>query len=769
MRAGLLSAAMMLSLVGSARAMPDAGVIRQADDLERRWAQQYLMEGDTKEVARLDEAVAAILPRVDAEGRFTDLTYAPQITGANGGPGWGDHLLRTVDLFTAWRTPGTKHYRDARVAEAGRRAIEHYLAAPFDRKDVWGFGHPYADLLENNRIGRICLFARSDPQTFAQADVQRWADHITARAIHRIFEPSNDPARQFTQHRPGWEGGANVLWAARGELVPYLINDDQALRVRAIDRYMHHIWSSQTDRSAKGPLGQIERLTVDGMLGEHAAPAMGSYGEWYINAVVEYRDLIQGVERWQMPAELNAHWIDILIDSVAYCYQGAIDPNLGNPLYWLNPRRNGNAKLKEWLRAFSSSSDHRSAEVQAMLAWEPGVTPWPVESKSIRHYHTTDFMTKKFPRFTASVRAISERTFGMETFSRRDDEHPWAVESVMMPLGTVLLRRDTREYQDHATGGVFTAMDFARWPGQTTRHLSREQLRSIWNRDNNGHAVRMVFGGTPFSGGVTDAHSGVMSWWQSRYVNVDRDRPGEHKASDLSVNGRRTTFFTRDAVVHLGAGFDLRHPESTFTNVEQRASGTDITTFAVAGERRSVSRGDVVSDDAIEWVWHENVAYFPPTHGRKVVQDIQQPGTPAKQIFSIWSDHGNTDRDLAFDWAVVPDVELDAVPALAASKPWHVLSNTVAQQAIQVPRDNWLGVSFHVAGSIRWRDHRIDVNRPCVMIASTDGARMTVRVADPLGTDDQIVVRVDDVAQKAGFPGYPWRGDAVQLVFDLSR
>ncbi len=770
MRSRIFGLAVVMSMVSSvALSEPAPDLIRQADALEARWAEQYLKPSDSKEIERLDTQTQKLLPLVSNDGSFSDLDYGPMVTGRDGGRGWGEHLLRSVDLFTVWRTPGTQYHRDARVAEAGRLTIEHYLAAPFDRNDTWGFGHPYADLLENNRIGRICLFARSDPQTFKQVDVERWANHITARSLHPIFEPSDDPATQFTQPRPLWEGGANVLWAVRGDLVPYLVSSDQSLRIRAIDRYMAHVWNSQTVRSPRGELGQIERLTVDGMLGEHAAPAMGSYGEWYINAVVEYRDLIQGIERWQMPASLNAHWIDVLIDSVAYCYQGAIDPNLANPLIWLNARQGSNARLRAWLDAFSAASEHRRAEVDAIRAWEPGRSDWPFPERSIRYYHTTDFMTKKFARSTASIRAVSERTHGMETFSQREPKNRWAIESIMMPLGTVLIRRDTRAYQNVETGGVFTAMDFSRWPGQTTRQLTGEQLAAAWNRDRDGYAVRMVFGGTPFAGGVVDGQRGLMSWWQSRYVNVDRDRPGEHKVTDLSVNGRRATFLLDDAVVHLGNSFDLRHPESTLTNVEQRESDDEVTFFALRSspeDARTVRRNQIIQDRDVAWVWHDGHGYIPPIDGVKTIRDVMQPGEPQKQVFSIWSDHGRDQPSLAFEWAVLPDVERSKMPQLFRERSWRVLANSPRVQAVEVPLNRWLGAAFHTAGQIDWAGRRIEVSRACLMIVieNREGG-LIVFVSDPLGTDDEISIGIGAETQRIRFPGYPLRGDQVKLTF----
>ncbi len=739
----------------------------QADLLEKRWTEQYLKTGDPAEIARLDAAVGKYDTLIGGDGRFTDLKYGPMITGRDGGPGWGEHLQRVVDLFTAWRTPGTKVQGDADFARRITKPFDVYLAAPFDRNNPWGFGHPYADLLENNRIGRICLFMRSAPDVFPQADIERRANHITDRAIHSIFLPSDDPATRFTKVRPGWEGGANLLWATRGALAPYLVSSDDALREQAIDAYMQHVWESQKVLSPKGPLGQIERLTVDGMLGEHAAPAMGSYGEWYLNAIVEYRDLVQGVEPWQMPEELHTFWIDHLLDSMTHCYQGAIDPHLSNPLVWLNARDSGNAKLKEWLRALSAKSAHRKDEVQKVLEWEPGVTPWPFAERSVRHYYTADHMTKHYPRFMASLRAISERTFGMETFSQKEPKNRWAIEGIMLPLGTTFLRRDTREYQSRENGSAFTAMDFSRLPGQTTRLVKPAELAAAWNRDGSGYAVRMVFGGTPFAGGVEAPQTGIMGWWQSRYVQVDRDRPNEHKVTDLSVSGRRATFFLEDAIVHLGAGFDVRHEsEPTLTNLEQRASGAEVTTYAIGEAIKELPRGETASDEDIRWAWHEGVGYIPPSHGRKTLRDVIQPGEPAGQIFSLWSDHGREKNDLSFDWAVIPDVARDDMPLRAACPTWEIVSNTVRVQAVLVPDKDWLGVVFHEPETLAAGGLTITANRPCLMILEKQGDRLRIKASDPLQQGGPLAISVNGNRHEIEFPGYPHAGRTVALELD---
>lgn len=743
---------LLLATLGCTGATTSASLTEQADELERRWTRQYLSPDDPKEIARLDAASADLLKTLSPDGRFSDLTYAPQITGRDGGPGWGAHLLRTVDLFAAWRTPGTRVHGDREFARRIKPAIETYLAAPVDKADRWGYGHPYADLLENNRIGRICLFARADPEAFPPEEVRRWANAILERAVHPVFVLKDN---QLERGSPLLEGGANLLWAIRGEIVPYLISSEPELRVRAIDTYMRFAWDSQRVRSPKGPYGQIERLTLDGMLGEHYLPAMGSYGEWYINDVIAYRDLIQGVERWQMPPDLNAHWVDVLLDSVTHCYQGTIDPQLCAPLVWINARKLENAKLREWLTAFRPAG-HRVEEIDRVLAWEPGVTDWPIAERSIKYYYTTDFMTKHYPRYMASVRAVSERTYGSETFGQKDKR--LAIDSIMLSLGTILLRRDGREFQDTSTKGVFTAYDFARLPGQTTRHVTGDALAAAWNRDASGYAVRSVFGGTPFSGGVTTAHTGVMGWGQSRHLNVDRDRPWETKLTDLSVNGRRATFFLEDAIVNLGAGFDLRHPEPTFTSLAQQQSGASTITCAIGDQVRTIPRGQVVRDANVRWAWHDGVGYLPPEDGVKVLQDVEQPGAPKQQVFSFYSDHGNAHKSLAFEWAIFPGVAAEQMPGLVADKPWTVIANSVTTQAIEVDSKAWAGIVFHVPGDVDVLGRKIRVDRPAVMIVQRLGEELVLHVSDPFQQGGRLLVTIDQRPVEIDFPNHPHLG-----------
>lgn len=761
--AGLVGWVMMVNGADLRGQVVTPELVKQADELEKRWGDFYLKYNDPKEVERLNKVVEEAGRTLGEDGRFSDLKYEAIITGRDGGKeGWGPHLIRVADLFTAWRLPGTKGTGDRVLARKAAKALEVYCAQPYDTNDPWGFGHPYADLLENNRIGRCLLFARTDPATFSQEEIERWGKRI----ILSIFKPSENPEEQFKQHLPGWEGGANVMWASRGELARFLTQSDQALRVRACNGYFGFIWDSMTVVSGKGERGECHRLTVDGMLGEHDTPAMGSYGEWYVNAVVEYRDLIEGIPAWQMPEGLNKLWIDVILDSAAHCYQGAVDPHLGNPLIWLNARRGGNAKLKEWVRAFQGKG-YREAELAAVLAWEPGVTDWPFPGKTVKAYHTIDYVTKHFPRYMVSLRAVSERTYGMETFGQRDTARP-GVESVLLPLGVSFVRRDTGAFQSLEKGAVWGAMDYARLPGLTTRWVSGKELAAAWNRDKDGFAVRGVSGNTPFVAIAATDQTAVYGWWQSKDVYIDRTRTEpERKKVDLMVDGRRATFFLEDAVVHLGAGFDVRHgSQVTLTNLEQRLSAGTEAEYGVGGEVRKLAVGGKVEEAGIGWVVYDGVGYLPPaaTSARVTIQDVEQAGNPAKPVFSVFVDHGREASDLAFEWAVVPGTTAERMAEIAGKRPWRVVANTSAVQAIEVEGKNWVGAVFHQAGSVETSLGRVSVDRPAAVVVEKVGDAVRVYAADPFEKDGGIVVSVGEKKVRMELPGGKMRGATVRGV-----
>ena len=756
----------------------DTPIAAQADELARRWTAKYLPT-DPTERAKLDERVGDMLGKLGDDGRFRDLKYGKHI-GKGHGTAWGGHLIRLSDLMTAWRLQGSRFYGDAPLAAKVLVAMDAYCAVPYDLKDTWGYGHTYADLFETNRIGRICLFARHDPKAFPQATIERWCDRLP---------PCIDNYSLL-------EAGANLLWTAYGEIAGALARGDEARRQKDLDRYFARIWNSMTKREGRQDNGGCPRLTVDNMLGEHDTPCMGSYGEWYLNDVFDYRRITAGVPRWQMPSEVRSLWVDVLLDGVAHCYQGSIDPHLGNPLFWLNGRRNGNVNLRRWLGEFQGSG-YRDPEIARLLAWEPGVTPWPVSERSVAAFPTIEHLTKHFPRWHWSLRAVSSRTKGVETFSQKDLRR--ATEAVLLPYGTAFLRRDTRELQDNTDelNGIFDIYDYGRPTGMTTRHVDGAALSGVWNRDADGFAVRGVRGTAPYAGIAAAAHTAVYGWWQAREVTLEDGHGMKGRKIDLLPAGCRAAFVLEDAVVNLGAGFDIRHDSlPTLTSVEQRLSATTPIQIGTTTGTQELAPGSMFSAPGVTWVWYDGVGYLPPTDGTTTIQDQDQAGQPqtlwkadhlgekrprivtppSRRVFSLFTDHGRTASDLAFTWALVPGIAPQDVAAYAANRPWRILANTTELQALIVPAQGWVGAVFHVPGTLPRVAAAsgstvaglptLTVDRPSILLAVQHQDHLTLHAADPLGKAGTLGIKVDGQAFSLSLPGEAFQGATARLQLD---
>jgi hypothetical protein len=405
--------------------------------------------------------------------------------------------------------------------------------------------------------------------------------------------------------------------------------------------------------------------------------------------------------------------------------------------------------------------------LQALLDWEPGVTDWPFPQRTVKAYYTTDYVTKHYPRWMVSLRAVSERTYGMETFGQRNEARN-AVESVLLPLGVSFVRRDTREFQSVENGAVFSALDYARLPGLTTRHVTPEQLAGAWNRDKDGYAVRFVSGNTPYAAIAATEQTAVYGWWQSREVYIDRTRtPAERKKVDLMVDGRRATFFLEDSVVHLGAGFDVRHDsQPTLTNLEQRRSAGEGIVIGVGSERQSVQAGETVRLPGVTWVLYDEVGYLPPrstTPLQTTIQDVVQPGNPERAVFSIFTDHGRSEADLAFDWAVYPGASEETMRRVGVQRPYRIVENTKRVQAIEAEGGAWLGAVFHEAGQVTLGDGTVvSVSRPAAVVVERQGGTIRVSAADPFETDGELSVAVGGKTATLSLPGGEHRGSTVR-------
>jgi hypothetical protein len=133
-------------------------------------------------------------------------------------------------------------------------------------------------------------------------------------------------------------------------------------------------------------------------------------------------------------------------------------------------------------------------------------------------------------------------------------------------------------------------------------------------------------------------------------------------------------------------------------------------------------------------------------------------------MFSFWSDHGRDERDLSFEWSVIPDIAAADMPARVANPGWRVLANTVRVQAVSVPQKNWLGLVFHEPGTFEAEGTVVTADRPCLLIIEERDGRPLLRASDPLQQGGPLKVSVNGREHTVELPGYPHAGRTVEVA-----
>jgi len=105
-------------------------------------------------------------------------------------------------------------------------------------------------------------------------------------------------------------------------------------------------------------------------------------------------------------------------------------------------------------------------------------------------------------------------------------------------------------------------------------------------------------------------------------------------------------------------------------------------------------------------------------------------------MFSFYDDQSSpATNNLCFDWAVLPGINQTTLASYAtpANRPWTIVTNTPALQALYVPSENWLGAVFHTNTATLYAPGiTVGVSRPTVLLITTQTNQIaTIYAADP--------------------------------------
>ena len=705
---------------------------------------------DATMVAGDDTSVGNYLAALSAAGKFSDITYptSPTATVVQQGAGWETHLQRLVRIYqslistsSAWRL--SLHPEMVPKVVAATTAYTH---VPWDITDQWNYIHTWADLNECYDLGSVCLYARQinrlSPGLIPVGNIDAWGNRIPdlfrgGHSDNTYMTPSNGVVSDL--HQANLLTGGNMIWTSQGMVLKYLTQSTNSVRLEGLDATFTHIWNgcSLIGPKHEAPTGwpvyaAIPQMTTDYMLGEHSTPYLLVYGGAYLNGMIQWRNGMTNFPRWSMPPtnRINQLFADCMISGVAPVNQGYPDRVLLSRDLTAGGYYSPTDNLTTWLNDIIGYG-YRTNELQQLLTWNnnnrPGATPWPFTNHTFTHFYSSDYSCQHYPNYLVTFRGVSQRTTAIENLQNPLSGYFPQGRQIFVPLGGSYIYATGNEYGPvsyTANSAVpwENSCDYTRIPGVTTKTVPDSAFTNYW---------RYVYGNLPFAGTAAAANSGVSGWEQSRYVRTDQ------WTNAISLSGNSAVFYLDMAVVHLGAGFDTTQDAlPTTTSLNQCLSATNTITYGLTnGTTQTIpSTGGAVTDAGINWALYQGVGYLPPAAGIKTLRDVQQNGLA--RIFSFYDDQSSpATNNLVFDWAVLPGIDQTTLAnyATPANRPWVIVTNTAALQALSVPSESWLGAVFHDASATLYASNlTVSVSRPTVLLITTQSNQIaTIYAGDP--------------------------------------
>jgi hypothetical protein len=704
-----------------------------------------------------DTSVGGYIANLGTNGKFADIANYPNPVGyvlnENGtNTGWLTHLPRLVTIYKALITTNSTYFilnNPALITNLMPKLMTStfaYTHVPWDITDQWNYCHTWADLCEVYALGSVCLYARQINRlvtnTIPVSNIDAWGNRIPDlfRNGHIDTTYMTPPSGTISaSHLPFLWSGGNMIWTSQGIVLKYLTQSTNSVRLEGLDATFQHIWSgcSLIGPKHEGPTGwpvyaALPQMSLDYMLGEHYTPYLLVYGGAFLGGMIQWRDGMANFPRWAMPPTygINQHFADCMINGVAPVNQGYPDRILLSRALTSSTEYSPSDNLTTWINDIIGYG-YRTNELQQLLTWNnnnnPGTNNWPFTNHTFTHFYSSDYSCQHYPNYLVTFRGVSQRTTGIENLQNPLAGYFPQGRQIFVPLGGSYIYATGNEYglvSYNSTGAApwENACDYTRIPGVTTKSVPDSAFTTYW---------RYVYGNLPFAGTAAANNSGVSGWEQSRYVRTDQ------WTNAISLSGNQAVFYLDMAVVHLGAGFDNSQDGlPTTTSLNQCLSATNTITYGLNdGSTQTISStGGGVTNSAITWALYQGVGYLPPTNGIKVLRDVMQNN--AARIFSFYDDQSSpATTNLCFDWAVLPGISQTTLATYStnANRPWVIVTNTAALQALSVPSENWLGAVFHTNTATLYASNlTVSVSRSTVLLITTTTNQIaTIYVCDP--------------------------------------
>lgn len=458
--------------------------------------------------------------------------------------------------------------------------------------------------------------------------------------------------------------------------------------VNLMDSAVRRVWEEIT-------IGQFEGIQYDGSFFQHEERVQNfTYGKGFIAEVVNLAFQLRG-SPWEMPEEKQAIINTYLLDGTQWLLQGRKNSPIGIDRAIAQPRAfDARGDFRNILERWIEISSERTEELEAFLAHQNGEGGPLV---GFRYFFRGDAAAYHTTEGSIFLKTISDRTHLTESFIGLNFLG-WKY----LTCGDHYVFRDGEDYEN-----LQPVWRWSNLPGVTTP--------AYWSEQVPGRFV----GGVEFGDGGS--------------ATMDYLRTGEFG----HVQVRKFWAFHDGMMVCLLGGWDYTTFWGQITTGIEQAHFRAPLTLSKGGEITVVEPGKDVSHAEldVDWVLQNGVGYYffnpqesrvqaGPYSGdwRRINRDLPLD-LKVEPVLAIALEHSHEPKPSGY--AVFLGTDVEQMSAIAEDRPWEILRNDSAAQAIRF-RDGTIMAVIYEADIATLIDG-IQFGRPCV--ASWKGEKLVI--ADP--------------------------------------
>lgn len=496
-------------------------------------------------------SVARTLALLEPDGRFSDLRHL--FPEQSAGPlARGDiaavrkHLGRLLDLarvhVSGRDDPAEREALEAKIVSA----LQVWLDADPQTGKAWYF----RQIAFPTNLARVALVFAPELRAKHPELLQRIGDYLawSIESGKQNMRGSNGMDVAFLGLVSAvLTENEQLLDRSRAMVVNLLSTRDMEPPTDLIELSRLNGYNSLTEEE-KTRLLETEGIQPDGSFTQHNLYGrqlhLAGYGANYLRKASWIFEGLQGTSQALTPQQL-APVAACFVDCVQWVvFRGRPDPShfgrYNQPGFFERPgskdsRAAGHIFTDSARRFLTADVPRKDEWQQALHRLEDPDAP-PLTGN--RMFHTMDYMVHRRPGLFASCRMTSDRTVGNEA------GHGHGRWNFHTGDGVLLLLTEGNEYE-----GWSTEFDGRHLPGTTVLQQQGPLPEVNWGQQG--------WGGSDYSGGVSDGSLGVCGFVQ--------DRGG--------IRAQKGYFFLDDGVIVTGSGITAGQPDPAYTTMEWWAGG----------------------------------------------------------------------------------------------------------------------------------------------------------------------------------------------------